>query len=78
MTYHINVRKGNTTEFLQIIKSLRSLGVIESIESTSNLIKEGEPIGEETLLNILKHSEEEIDGGKSLSMADVKKQIENL
>ncbi len=77
MTYHINVNGDNIKEFLQIIRSLRRLGVIESIESSSDLISEGEPIEEDTLLNILKHSEEEIECGKSISMKDVKKQIKN-
>jgi len=77
MTYHINVKRDSLKEFIQIIKTLRSLGVIESIDSTSDLIKEGEPLDEETLLNILDHSEKEINDGKSFTMEDVKNQIKN-
>jgi len=77
MTYHINVRKTNIKEFLQIINSLRSLGVIESFKSTKDLVREGEPLDEETLLNILENSKEEIKDGKSFTMDDVKKQITN-
>ncbi|MEM1320740.1 MAG: hypothetical protein AAGG75_10825 [Bacteroidota bacterium] len=76
MTYHINVKKGNIKEFLQIIRSLRSLGIIESFESTEDLVREGQPIEETTLLNILQFSENEIVEGKSFSMEEVKKQIE--
>ncbi len=77
MTYHINVNNTNTKEFLQIVQSLSSLGVIESISSTQDLVREGEPLGEDTLLNILSHSKQEIKEGKSFSMKEVKKQIES-
>ena len=77
MTYHINVNQDNNNEFLQIILSLRKLGVIESVESTTNLVIEGKPIQENTLLNILKHSKEEMKEGKSFTIDEVKKQIES-
>ena len=77
MTYHINVKNTNIKEFLQIIHSLRSLGVIESFRSTKDLIKEGEPLDEETLLNILNNSKEEIKEGKTFSLEEVKSQIES-
>lgn len=77
MTYHINVRKSNIKEFLQIINSLRSLGVIESFQSTKDLVREGEALDEDTLLNILENSKEEIKNGQSFSMDEVKKQIES-
>lgn len=77
MTYHINVKKTNIKEFLQIINSLRSLGVIESFKSTKDLVQEGDPMEEDTLLNILNNSKEEIKSGKSFTMDQVKKQIES-
>ena len=77
MTYHINVKQSNIKEFLQIIQSLRSLGVIESFNSSRDLIEDGEPIEEQTLLNILHNSKDEIKAGKSLSLDEVKEQIKN-
>jgi len=71
MTYHINVNRANIKEFLQIIDTLRSLGVIESFRSTKDLVNEGEPLDAETLLNILDHSKEEIEEGKSFAMDEV-------
>ena len=56
MTYHINVKNSNIKEFLQIIHSLRRLGVIESFHSSRDLVTEGDPIDEKTLLNILDNS----------------------
>jgi len=77
MTYHINVKNNNIKEFLQIIRSLRSIGIIESYESTQDLTTEGAPVNEDTLLNILKFSKKEITEGKSFTMDEVKRQIEN-
>ena len=77
MTYHINVSKTNIKEFIQIISSLRNLGVVESFQSSKDLVKEGEPLEAENLLNILENSKEEIRQGKSFTMDEVKKQIEN-
>ena len=76
MTYHINVKQSNIKEFLQIIDSLRSLGVIESFQTSINLVQEGEPLKEEILLNILENSKKERKDGKSFTLSDVKKQIE--
>ncbi len=75
MTYHINVRKTNIKEFLQIIASLKSLGVIESFKSTKDLVREGDSLDEETFLNILENSKKEIKDGKSFTMDEVKSQI---
>ena len=77
MTYHINVKNSNIKEFLQIIHSLRRLGVIESFHSSRDLVTEGEPIDEKTLLNILDNSKEEIKTGKQFSMEEVREQIKN-
>jgi len=75
MTYHINVSKTNVKEFLQIIQSLRSLGVVESYSSTVDLVRPGESLDEDTMLNIIEHSNNEIKDGKSISHNEVKKQI---
>ena len=75
MTYHINVSKKNVKEFLQIIQSLRSLGVVESYSSTVDLVRPGESLDEDTMLNIIEHSNNEIKDGKSISHKEVKKQI---
>ena len=75
MTYHINVKKNNIKEFIQIIQSLRSLGVVESYNSSKDLVIEGEEIDETTLLNVLANSKEEIKEGKSFTMEEIKEQI---
>jgi len=77
MTFHINIDKTKTKEFLQIVDALKSLGVIESIYSTKDLIKIGEPLDEETLLSILDNSKREIERGDFLTMEEVKTKIKN-
>ena len=77
MTYHINVNKTNIKEFLGIVKQLRRLGVIDSINSSADLVIEGDEIDEDTLNHILDNSMKEIDDGKTFTMEDVKNQINN-
>lgn len=64
MTYYINVSKTNIKEFLQIIQSLGSLGIVESYSSAVDLVRPGESLDEDTLLNILEHSNKEIKDGQ--------------
>ncbi len=75
MTYHINVNETSIKEFVQIIQSLRNLGVVESYSSTLDLVKPGESIDDDTVLKILDQSASEIKDGKSISHEEVKKQI---
>lgn len=76
MTYHININKTNTKEFLQIADSLKKLGIIKSIEANKSLVKEGISLNEDILSDILAFSKQEINDGQSFSMDDIKKQIE--
>jgi len=59
-----------------ICKSTKS-SVIESFKSTKDLVRDGEPLDEDTLLDILDNSKEEIKADKSFTMDQVKKQIAN-
>ena len=77
MTYYINVSKTNISDFIQIIQSLKNLGVIESYDSLDSVVKEGEPLSTNTLESILETSREEISVGNKLDSSEVKKQIEN-
>ena len=58
-------------------QTLRSIGIIESYESTQDLVTDGPPLKEDTLLNILNFSKKEINEDKSFTMDEVKRQIEN-
>lgn len=77
MTYYINVNETNISDFIQIIQSLKNLGVIESYDSLDSVVKEGEPLSTNTLESILETSREEIRVGNKLDSSEVKKQIES-
>lgn len=75
MTYFINVRPDNIKDFLQIVKSLKNLGVIDSFGSVGNLALEGDPISTEALLSILEASQKEAKAGNTLHSDEIKEQV---
>jgi len=74
MTYYINVKQSNLKDFVQIIKSLKNLGVVDSFGSIGDLAREGSPISTEELLSMLEFSRKEAREGNVLSSDAVKKQ----
>ena len=77
VTFHININETKINEFAKIVDKLKSLGVIESVESNCELVREGEPLNEDTLMDILAFSKKEIESSKLLSMSQVKNQIDS-
>jgi hypothetical protein len=77
MTYYINVKPSNLKDFLQIIKSLKNLGIIDSFGSVGELAREGAPISIEDLISVLEYSKQEVKEGNTLTSEEVKKQVEN-
>lgn len=77
MTYYINIKSSKLKDFLQIIKSLKNLGVIDSFGSVGDLVREGEPISTENLLAVLEHSRRAVSEGNVVSSKEVRKQIEH-
>jgi GH35 family endo-1,4-beta-xylanase len=75
MTYYINVKPDNLKDFLQIVKSLKNLGVIDSFGSVGELGIEGQPVSTETLISVLEASRKEAKEGNVLSAEEVKKQV---
>ena len=73
MTYYINVNDSNLIDFINIIKSLKNIGVINSYESIGSVGTEGEPLSADALLSILDLSKKEIELGKSYSSDEIKK-----
>lgn len=77
MVYYIEVQDTNVKDFLQIIQSLKNLGVIEKYDAVENLAREGEPLTTEALLAVLERAKREVEEGKIVSSEEVKKQIES-
>lgn len=63
VTYQVQIPESNQEAFLNIIRSLQSLGVITSFSASDNLIHPGSPIPIENLLAILKTSEQQVTDG---------------
>ncbi len=77
MTYQIEVQERKIKDFLQIIQSLKNLGVIESYEAIGSLAREGEPLTTEELLHVLENAKREVEEGKVVSGEEVKKRIQS-
>jgi hypothetical protein len=73
MTYYINVNPDNLKDFLQIVRSLKNLGVIDSFLSVGELGLEGKPVSTEALLSVLEASKQEAREGRVMSSDEVKK-----
>jgi len=63
VTYQVQIPESNQEAFLNIIRSLQSLGVISSFSASDNLAQPGTPIPVESLLAILKTSEQQVTDG---------------
>jgi hypothetical protein len=66
VTYQIQIPEGNQEAFLNIIKSLESLGVVTSFKTLRNLTQPGEPLDAEHLLDILNDSERQVREGAAI------------
>jgi hypothetical protein len=76
MTYYINVNPDNLKDFLQIVRSLKNLGVIDSFLSVGELGLEGKSVSTEALLAVLEASKQEAREGRVMSSDEVKKQLD--
>ena len=63
VTYQVQIPESNQEAFLNIIRSLQSLGVISSFSASDNLTHPGSSIPVESLLAILKTSEQQVVDG---------------
>ena len=64
VTYQIQIPEDNQEAFVNIIKSLESLGVVASFKTLrSNLTQPGESLDAEHLLKILDDSEQQVREG---------------
>jgi len=75
-TYYINVNQGKLDDFVKLLESLKSLGVISSFETIQELVKEGEQLTDDQLQSIVTRSRSEITEGKFYSHDDAKKLLQ--
>jgi hypothetical protein len=67
MIYQVEVKEANNSDFLQIIQSLKNVGVVLSFHGNESIAKEGNSLTENELLLLLKERETDIENGNSLS-----------
>jgi hypothetical protein len=63
VTFQVQVPEANEAAFINIIRSLQSLGVITSFEAPGTLARPGAPVSIENLLELLEGSEQQIAAG---------------
>ena len=67
VTYQIQIPESNQSAFLEILKSLQHLGVVSSFYRSEDSGASGMPLTEESLLELLRSSEEQANAGFILS-----------
>jgi hypothetical protein len=61
--YQIQIPESQKDAFLNIIKSLQSVGMVKSFKPAHNLAISGEPVSAEKLAVILENSEQQVKEG---------------
>ena len=72
MTFQIEIAETKTTEFLQIVESLRRLGVVISIKEIASFVLPGEPVSDIDLKNVVQESEAQIARGEFFTPIELK------
>lgn len=63
VTYQVQIPESNQAAFMDIIKSLQSLGVIASFSIFESLAHPGEPVAINSLLEMLQSAEKQAEDG---------------
>jgi len=63
MTYQIQIKSDLNEDFIQIIQSLKNIGLVENFRQADSLSLENSPLSESSLLKVLKEREKEIEDG---------------
>ena len=72
MTYQIEIEESKTADFLQIVESLRRLGVVVSIREFGSFVLPGMPISDGDLTELVQGPEKQIALGESFSAFEIK------
>lgn len=72
VTFQIQIPEANKDAFLQIIRSLQSVGVVKSFNSRESLVAPGAPLTTEQLMQVLTDSLEQGHEGFTFSTEEAK------
>jgi hypothetical protein len=67
MVYQIEVKPDNNADFLQIIQSLKNIGLVTAFERKESLSSEGSPMSETELMSLLKERQADMAAGNSMT-----------
>ena len=71
VTYQVQLPDTHQEAFLNLIRSLQSLGVVTSFHASDNLTQPGASTSIEQLLEILNESEKQVAAGQVIPAQDV-------
>jgi len=71
MTYQIQIKSDLNEDFIQIIQSLKNIGLVENFRQADSLSLEGNSLSESSLLKVLKEREQEIEDGNFLTQGEL-------
>lgn len=72
MTYQIQITPSKQSEFLQIVDTLKKLGVVENYQRSESYVTPGDSVAIDTLLQTLEESENQTVKGLSFTTAEAK------
>ena len=67
MVYQIEVKPDNNADFLQIIQSLKNVGLVTAFERKENHVNEGSPMSEAELMSLLRERQADMAAGNSMT-----------
>ncbi len=67
MVYQIEVKPDNNADFLQIIQSLKNIGLVTAFERKESHVSEGSPISETELMSLLRERQADMAAGNSMT-----------
>ena len=70
MVYQIEVKPANNADFLQIIQSLKNIGLVTAFERKESLASKGGPISETELMSLLQERQADMAAGNSMTQEE--------
>lgn len=70
MVYQMEVKPDNNADFLQIIQSLKNIGLVTAFERKESLAMEGSPMTEADLMSLLRERQANMSAGNSMTQEE--------
>ncbi len=70
MVYQIEVKPANNADFLQIIQSLKNVGLVTAFERKESIASQGSPMSETELMSLLQERQADMAAGNSMTQEE--------